>query len=165
MSEETNTTTIITPTDSTVQVVVTPAHTAKETESFLYTFPAHEPRESDPHYHAFNAARRRLEKLGALKCWIDNADCQGAIELHHAIVEFSLAQIVDVAHFEKLYPEFKIDDDEKFLTWINAEANLLPLCVQHHRGVIGVHSIHYPAWVVQRFMIQGITAPERKVMG
>jgi len=143
---------------------MTAAHTVKETFCISFTFPEHEPREMDPHYHVFSAARRRLKRLGALKCWIDNADCRGAIELHHSLVEFSLANIVDVDHFRELYPEFHIEGDAAFLDWINSEGNLLPLCAMHHRGVLGIHSILYSGWVVQRFMKEGVTAPQRRTV-
>jgi hypothetical protein len=142
---------------------LTAAHKQIETFHIAYEYPSHEPRASDPHYRAFNAAHDRLKRLGALKCWIGNADCQGAIELHHNVVEFALANTVDVAHFEQLYPEFKIASDEEFLTWIEGEGNLLPLCAFHHRGVCGIHSIHYPAWQVQRFMKAGVGPPEAVV--
>lgn len=142
---------------------ITAAHQQRETESFEYNFPAHEPRARDPHYAVFNATAARLRKLGSLKCWIGNADCQGGIELHHSTVEFSLANIVDEAHFAQLYPDFHVADDATFLAWVEGEGNLTPLCVMHHRGLLGIHTIHYPAWLVQRFMKNGIAPPERKI--
>ena len=131
----------------------------------LQTYPAHEPRTTDPHYAVFNETRARLKKLGALTCWIDNADCDHAhpIELHHSSVEFALANIVDVAHFRQLYPDFGIADDAAFLDWVESEGNLLPLCKMHHTGILGIHTIHYPAWQLQRVMKAGIPVPERKV--
>jgi hypothetical protein len=142
---------------------MTAAHRTVETFRIACAYPEHEPRESDPHYHVFHETRRRLKRLGALKCWIDNADCQGNIELHHSLVEFSLANIVDVDHFRALYPEFHVESDDAFLDWINGEGNLLPLCSRHHVGILGIHTIHYPAWVVQRVMKAGVTAPEQKL--
>ena len=142
---------------------MTAAHHTTQTLRIEFFYPEHAPRERDPHYHVFNETRRRLKRLGALKCWIDNADCRGSIELHHSLVEFSLANIVDVDHFRALYPEFHIESDAAFLDWINAEANLLPLCSLHHRGVLGIHSVLYSGWVVQRFMKAGVTPPERKL--
>lgn len=144
---------------------MTDAHQSTQHLTLLDSFPAHEPRKTDPHYAAFNACRQRLKKLGKLQCWINNADCDHTrpIELHHSIVEFSLANIVDSKHFGELYPEFHVADDESFLTWIEGEGNLLPLCVVHHRGVLGIHSILYSPWLVQRFMKAGVTEPERKV--
>jgi hypothetical protein len=69
---------------------------------------------------------------------------------------------VDSAHFAELYPEFGITDDESFLAWCESQQNLLPLCAMHHRGVLGIHTIHYPAWIVQRELKAGVAAPERK---
>jgi hypothetical protein len=140
------------------------AHTTTQHLTLVEVFPDHSARTEDPHYHVFNETRRRLKRLGKLKCWIDNADCSpGPIELHHSLVEYSLANIVDVEHFRELYPEFGVEDDDSFLDWVNSEGNLLPLCVQHHRGVLGIHSVHYSGWIVQRVMKDGITPPERKV--
>jgi hypothetical protein len=143
---------------------VTGAHTATVHRTLIQTYPEHEPRESDPHYAAFDQTRRRLERLGALRCWINNADCcDGPIELHHSIVEFSLVNITDAARFRTLYPEFHLESDEAFLTWVNSEGNLLPLCREHHRGHLGIHSVTYPAWLAQRFMRSGTVAPERSL--
>jgi len=142
---------------------ITPAHAQIETLRLQYSYPAHEPREEDPHYHVFNETRRRMEKSGLLKCWIGNADCCGNVELHHDKVEFSLANIVDVDHFRKLFPEFGIDDDQEFQDWIEGEGNLLALCEMHHRGLLGIHSIHMPAWCIQRYMKAGVSPPERVI--
>lgn len=149
--------------DPTNERATTPAHKQIEVFHLEYNYPEHEPRETDPHYHLFNEARKRLEKLGRLECWIDNEDCAGGIELHHAQVEFALANDVDVQLFDHLYPELHCTDDEEFLAFVESEGNLLPLCVQHHRGLLGIHTIHYPAWLVQRVMAKGVQAPERKV--
>ena len=143
----------------------TAAHVERITETTEYHYPAHEPRKGDPHYTAFDEARKRLARLGKLVCWIGNDDCDVAhpIELHHSLVEFALANIVDEVHFAALYPEFKIGSDADFLAWIESEGNLLPLCKRHHTGLLGIHTIHYPAWLVQRFMRTGVPKPEMKV--
>lgn len=144
---------------------MTDAHSVTEHLTLLQLYPEHIERQNDPHYHAFNAARNRLKRLGKLVCWINNADCdhEHPVELHHSTVEFALANIVDVAHFRELYPEFHIESDDAFLEWVESEGNLLPLCKMHHTGILGIHVIHYPGWLVQRFMKAGIQAPERKV--
>lgn len=143
---------------------MTDAHSTVEHFTFIYNYPSHEPRESDVHYAAFHAAHERLKRLGALKCWIDNDDCdkEHPIELHHSTVEFALANIVDVDHFRALYPEFHLMNDEEFLLWVESEGNLLPLCKAHHTGLLGVHTIHYPAWITQRFLRTGVPVPEMK---
>jgi hypothetical protein len=105
-------------------------HTMNVTEHILECYPGHEPREGDPHYKHFNAARVRLKRLGMLRCWIGNTDCAGQIELHHTMVEFALTNGVDVQKFEEEYPEFAIRSDEEFLTWCQGEGNLTPLCFE-----------------------------------
>ena len=139
----------------------TPAHTDTLTLRLVVAFPAHEPRESDPHYAAFHAARRRLEKLGALRCWIDNADCgSGPIELHHDKVEFALANDVDVVKFDEAYG-LHLKDENEFLDYINGEEGLLPLCPYHHRGHGGIHCLPMPLWNVHRYCRDGVAAPAR----
>src|SRR5438445_6659599 len=93
---------------------MTDAHSEVQHLALQYSYPAHEPRADDPHYHYFNEARARLKKAGKLTCWINNADCKGGIELHHNAVEFALANEVDISRFAELYPEFAIKDDEDF---------------------------------------------------
>jgi hypothetical protein len=143
---------------------MTDAHTQTEHLTLAYAFPDHAPRTSDPHYHLFHETQRRLKKLGSWKCWIGNADCSaGPLEMHHSLIEFSLANIVDSAHFAALYPEMHIMSDEDLLNFVESEGNMTILCPMHHRGILGIHTIHYPAWIVQRFMKAGAVAPERKV--
>jgi hypothetical protein len=143
----------------------TPAHDQRETFTVIQSFPEHLPRESDPHYHYFHQAVQRLKAAGKYRCWINNADCAGDLEAHHSTVEFALANNVDISHFTQLYPEFGLTDDESFFRFVEEEGNLTILCRMHHIGVLGIHSIHYPAWLAQRFLKAGIAAPERKTSG
>ena len=147
--------------------LVTPAHTQKTTYTVEEWFPAHEPRESDPHYGLFNKTRARLKRLGALKCWrcgdVDGSatsDENGVggkiqVELHHSVVEYSLANAVDVVKFIDLYPEFHISDDDTFLQFCESEGNLLALCVKCHRGKQGIHCCQYPGWLIERVKKRG----------
>lgn len=130
--------------------------------TLIETYPIHEPRETDPHYPAFNRVRDAMEKAGTLVCFIGNQDCGGGpIELHHNIIEFALSTIVDPDHFARLYPQFGISGEEALLEWCESDANLLPLCPNHHRGILGIHTIHYPAWIAQRFLLAGAADPEK----
>lgn len=138
---------------------MTDSHTQIRTIKVMEFYPEHSPRENDPHYHIFNSARARLERLGKLKCWINNKDCHGGIELHHSLVEFSLTNGVDIHRFEELYPEFNIIDDESFLNFVEGEGNLLPLCMFHHRSSGGIHSLPYPCWIAQRFWKSDLPSP------
>jgi hypothetical protein len=153
-------------TDQPQGAALTAAHTSTETFHLEYEFPAHAPRETDSHYHLFHAACERIRRLGRWKCWIDNADCdkEAPLEAHHAVVEFSLSGDVDVQKFASLYPEFGVVDDETFLSFVESEGNLTILCPFHHRGIAGIHTVHYSAWLVQRFMRAGIRPPERKLV-
>lgn len=120
--------------------VSTPAHDQKVTHGYLLHFPAHPPRESDPHYRDFDAYRRRTEN--AAKCAIgehrnDFSECHGGLELHHAHVEFSLQNGVDLKWLEADYPG--ISDPDHVGEWVESGTNLTWLCMGHHRGHGGVH--------------------------
>ena len=96
----------------------TPSHSQHVTYTVEEWFPAHLPRKNDPHYTIFNATRKRLKKLGKLVCWrcgIKDGDtllgddgkpttAKASIELHHSVVEYSLANAVNIAEFGTLYP-------------------------------------------------------------
>lgn len=93
----------------------TPAHFQNivEREQLRLWFPAHEPREHDPHYLAFHRVKKRLRELD-VPCWrcgVHYADLapralQGPqprnplgahqLEAHHFDVEYSLQNGVDV---------------------------------------------------------------------
>lgn len=141
---------------------LTAAHTEQLTIRIFIAYPEHAPRESDKHYRVFNETRERMKRLGLLKCWINNADCVGDIELHHSAVEYSLAQDVDISKFNEAYG-LHITDDSEFEDYINSEGGLLPICVFHHRSHGGIHALPQPLWVVQRFLRDGVTAPARVI--
>lgn len=140
----------------TVAVAVTPAHEQNEILHIRTSIPSHEPRESDPHYHWFNDARKRLKAAGALKCWVCGKDEAGAgqpIELHHSYVEFCFINNINQDRFIDAFPEFHLvhGDEEAFLKWVEEEGNLLALCKLHHTGVQGIHFIPYPIWQCYRY--------------
>jgi hypothetical protein len=108
--------------------------------------PAHEPREGDPHFMAFRAARRRLKAAGLLRCVVcgSTGTPEQPIELHHSRVEFSFQNGVDVGKLNELYGLHL--DDASFADWINSPGNCEPLCVTHHRGLEAVHLLPEPVW-------------------
>jgi hypothetical protein len=135
----------------------TPAHMQRQTDRFALYYPAHEPREKDPHYKAFEKARKRI-LAGGVGCWICGA--KEHIELHHSEVEFAAATGVDLSKFEELYPQYAIESEEEFLAWVESEGNLLALCALHHRGPCsGIHHVPEPNWKLQRFWKDGIPPP------
>ncbi len=123
-------------------------------------FTEHEPREQDPNYHFFNAARERMKGKGLLKCAIFGCLLTN-IELHHSLVEFALQNGVDLVKFNELYGLHL--DDEGFAQFIEEEGNLEPLCMMHHRGIMGVHSLPEPQWNALRVWKDGLQPPAQVV--
>lgn len=118
----------------------TPAHDQNTTHHYLMHYPPHPPRTDDPHYRDFEAFRRRTHATA--KCAIgehrgDFSECHGQLELHHAHVEFSLQNGVDLAWLEKDYPG--ISNPDEVGAWVESAQNLMWLCEAHHRGHGGVH--------------------------
>ncbi|HET6909066.1 MAG TPA: hypothetical protein VFH54_06990 [Mycobacteriales bacterium] len=132
---------------------VTPAHDQRVSHSYTIHYPAHPPRKSDPHYRDFEAYRRRTKATA--KCAIgehrgDYTECAGGLELHHAHVEFSLQNGVDLAWLEKDYPG--ISDPTQVGAWVESAANLMWLCERHHRGAEGVHLLSASDYEAARYV-------------
>lgn len=137
---------------------MTAAHVEHVRMLMALAYPEHDPREHDPHYHFFNAARRRMKEKGLLVCAIKTPiHSPGPIELHHDKVEYSLQNGIDLDKFNELYGLHL--DDEGFKQFIEEEGNLEPLCALHHRGAIGVHSMLAPQWNAYRVWKDGLAAP------
>ena len=124
------------------------AHQSNVTIRYIERFPAHPPRKGDPAYKYFNACKRRLKKLGLMKCAIDSDSHYGQMEVHHSKVEFSHIPDVDIDKFNRLYGLHL--DDAGFTKYIEEEGNAEVLCTEHHRGTTGVHSLPSPEWLAMR---------------
>ena len=118
------------------------AHDQTASHKYTMHYPDHPPREGDPHYRDFNEFHRRTK--AAARCSIgehrdDYSECdlEHPLELHHAHVEFSLQNGVDLAWLEKDYPG--ISDPDSVGAWVESADNLVWLCRFHHRGHGGVH--------------------------
>lgn len=115
---------------------VTPAHTQRITHHYTMRYPAHPARQDDPHYRDFEAYRRRTHATA--HCALEyTGECDGALELHHAHVEFALQNGVDLAWLERDYPG--VSDPTQVGAWVESATNLEWLCAAHHRGHGGVH--------------------------
>lgn len=132
-----------------------PAHVQKVTHSYLVHYPAHPPRQDDPHYVDFEAYRRRTHDTA--KCAIgehrgDFSECSldQPLELHHAHVEFALQNGVDLAWLEKDYPG--VSDPSQVGAWVESAENLLWICLNHHRGHGGVHVATASDYEAERFV-------------
>lgn len=116
-------------------------------------YPEHPARESDPHYVDFEAYRRRTKKTA--KCAIgahrdDFSECKGGLELHHAHVEFSLQNGIDLKWLERDYPG--ISDPKNVGAWVESADNLVWLCEFHHRGHGGIHVASASDYEAERYV-------------
>ncbi len=147
---------------------VVAAHQQIETHHYVLHFPPHPARETDPHYVDFNHYHR--ETRATARCWIgerigygDCRDANGApcappveggeqpgLELHHAIIEFSLQQGVDLAALENDYPG--VSDPSEVGAWIESAAGLRWLCCFHHRGHAGAHTASHSDWTASAYV-------------
>lgn len=147
--------------DTPAETTIVKAHTQTEHLTLVYAYPAHEPRTSDSHYHTFNETRKRMKKLGLLKCWICGTTAN--VELHHDKVEFALANDIDWRLFALDHPEWHLLSDDDLKEKIEMEGNMTPLCSEHHRGLTGIHTIHASAFNAQKYLREGATMPERAI--
>jgi hypothetical protein len=141
---------------------VTPAHDQAFSHSYLVHYPAHPPRKSDPHYRDFEAYRKSHVKTA--KCAIgehrnDYSECQGGLELHHAHVEFSLQNGVDLKWLEVDYPG--ISDPNTVGSWVESGENLIFLCEGHHRGAGGVHNASASDYEAEKY-VRSLISPKPK---
>lgn len=137
---------------------IVPAHEQMMTLHLREHVEDHAPREDDPHYHLFERAKARLKRQGLFKCIVDDELCDGAPELHHTHIEFSLINAVDrdkIAHVLGL--DFETDED--FQAFVESPANLEVLCVAHHRSRYGIHMLPGPLWEAVRVKRAGAAAP------
>jgi hypothetical protein len=147
---------------------MTEAHDGRVTHTYTLHFPAHEPRETDPHYRDFDAYHRRTratarchvgERIGFDWCRdaqgqpsvIDADGKQSGLELHHAHIEFSLQNGISLAALEKDYPG--VSDSERVGEWVNSAANLIWVCAWHHRGAGGAHTASHADWEASKYVL------------
>ena len=121
------------------------AHLQKSTHTYVVRYPAHPARTSDPHYRDFHHIQTAWKKdpekwrcsFGAHRNDFSECDLTKPLEIHHAHVEFALQNGVDLKWLEADYPG--ISDPDSVGAWVESAANLIVLCVFHHRGHGGVH--------------------------
>jgi hypothetical protein len=124
---------------------MTDAHDQKTTNTYIVHYPPHPAREDDPHYKDFNHLHREWKKdptkwvcsIGAHRGDFSECDLTNPLELHHGHVEFSMQNGVDLHWLAKDYPG--IDNPDELGAWVESAANLIVLCVRHHRGTGGIH--------------------------
>jgi hypothetical protein len=116
----------------------------------VYT-PAHPQRGSST--PEFQASKDALEKESPT-CYIcgRTAEESGApLEGHHVHLEWSLANSADLAKIQAEYP-----NATDIAEWMDSVDNLLLLCARCHRSPLyGVHMVTMPAWIAQRYQLDG----------
>ena len=144
-----------------------PAHDQSETHRYVVHFPPHPARTSDPHYvdfdhyHRAHRATARCyvgERVGFQDCRDDRGNpCpppaegeQPGLELHHAHVEFSLQQGIDLKALEKDFPG--ISDATNVGAWVESDVNFRWLCCFHHRGPGGAHTASHSDWEASQYV-------------
>jgi hypothetical protein len=139
---------------------ITPAHEQAVTRRYTIHYPEHPPREGDPHYVDFEAYRRRTKETAQCAMGVQRGDFSECsldkpLELHHAHVEFSLQNGVDLAWLERDYPG--ISDPDKVGAWVESAANLIWLCASCHRGHGGVHNASASDYEAEKYVRDLIT--------
>jgi hypothetical protein len=127
-------------------------HTQTRTLTESIWYPEHDPRKASAEY---KRVHHHLVYELDTPCWICGVRQSQMpdgehMETHHWHVEWALEHRIDPA---KIIADFPMDNLQE---WLDSEGNMLVLCSDHHRhGLIGIHSITYPAWVAQRWLKNG----------
>lgn len=137
---------------------VVPAHQQAKTSHYLEHYPEHGAREGDPHYkdfHHYHEATKHDPEV--YQCLIgkdrgDFSECtlDRPLELHHAHIEWAVQNGVDLAMLERQYPG--VGNPDELGAWVESAANLVWLCVFHHRGHGGAHVASASDFEAQRFL-------------
>jgi hypothetical protein len=136
-------------------------HDQAVTHRYIVHYPDHPPRTGDPHYVDFEHYRRQTKATA--QCLVgqhrgDFSECSldKPLELHHAHVEFSLQNGVDLTWLEIDYPG--ISDPDSVGAWVESADNLVWLCVFHHRGPGGVHTASASDYEAEKY-VRGLIGP------
>ncbi len=130
----------------------TPAHDQTESSRYVVHYPEHLPRTEDPFYKAFLAYHRATGPTA--KCYVGLRvgfdSCAGGLELHHAHVEFSLANGINLTAIQVDFPD--LSDMQAVLKWVESDQNFRWLCVFHHRGHAGTHVASHALWEAGQYV-------------
>lgn len=137
---------------------MTDAHNQLSSHHYIVHYPPHPARKDDPHYRDFNEFHKRTRATAT--CAIgqhrnDFDECNGQLELHHAHIEFSLQNGVDLKWLEVDYPG--VSDPDHVGAWVESAANLIWLCEFHHRGAGGVHVASSSDYEAEKYVRSLIT--------
>lgn len=126
-----------------------PEHDQKFSHTYIIHYPAHEPRDEDPHKVDFLEWKRRRKENNTYYCDFahdhrggDSSECDltHPLEAHHNKVELAMLNEID---FGLLAIDFPGIDQQSVGAWIDGDQNLTLLCRNHHRGPGGIHNASY----------------------
>jgi hypothetical protein len=144
-------------------------HSHKRMLNEIAFYPAHDPRRETPEYKETHHRLAIEQDRPCLICGVRNSTLKdnarnlyGAkrMETHHHVIEWALANAIDVDKFNKiLLPRLRARHPNKeryrqaftvdeVKAWVDHdEDNLWVLCDVHHRAkYLGIHEITYPIW-------------------
>ena len=138
-------------------------------------YPAHDKRKETAAYQAVHRDLTKKRDLPCLICGVRNSTLKKksenrygarAMETHHHVIEWALANAVDLHKFNKaILPNLAARHPEnaaykqrftaqQMLDWVDhSPDNLWVLCDVHHRAAfVGVHEISHPIWGPQALL-------------
>lgn len=128
---------------------VVPAHEQHVTHSYIVLYPDHPERRDDPHYKDFHHFRESTKAtaqcaIGAHRndfseCYPPQEHWPIGLEVHHSKIEFALQNGIDLSWLEVDFPG--VSDPNSVGAWVESAVNLEWLCVFHHRGIGGKHTL------------------------
>lgn len=93
----------------------------------------------------FRASKKYLHEHH-VPCFINNGRCEGHLEVHHNIIEYSASTEVDWNKVRADFPNVSDVDDLD---------QMMVLCEKHHRKPgFGIHDMEYPIWILQKYMTE-----------
>lgn len=137
-------------------------------------YPPHDPRTESSAYAKVHHHLVIELDLPCLVCGVKNSTLEDPtknklnakqIETHHHVVEWALANAIDLNKFNtKILPELQLRHpndypgpltQQELLDWVDhSPHNLWTLCDVHHRhSLVGIHSVTFPAWTAQDLML------------
>ena len=139
------------------------AHAVSRTlHETVYT-PTHPKRGSSSEEFKETKAALIKESPGCYICGRTAEESGFPLELHHSAVEWSLANSADLAKIQVDYPQAK--SIEQFLDSVDNGTILCAFCHRHKEH--GIHMITFPAWIVQKYQLDGwdlVNGPNAKSM-
>jgi hypothetical protein len=121
---------------------VIPAHSDVKRLVEVAHYEAHDKRTESAE---FRQSKKYLHQHN-VPCFINNGRCEGHLEVHHNIIEYSASTEVDWDKVKKDFPNVTSVDDLD---------QMMVLCEKHHRQPgFGIHDMEYPIWILQKYMTE-----------